>query len=175
MLILAIWYRWLEKPILSLLQLPNGTRHKSPVVFTLSLSVGVLVGALTHVVWDASSHATGWLVQQYYWLRIDALGLPVYKWNQYLGGILGLAALAGWYYVARGKTDRRRPTPKQYRIASGTILAPVVVFVCVANLVHDSETFREIVVHSAVGVLTGLTLGSFIYAAWANREDRETV
>ena len=170
MIILGIWYRWLEKPILSLVQLPSRPRRESSMILALYLTVAVLIGAATHAAWDSSSHATGWLVQRYMWLRMELFGLPVYTWNQYLGGILGLSGLAVWYWIARRNAACVSPTPKQHRAAAGIFSALVFLFVCVANLLHNSATVMDFAVRSAVGVLVGLALGSVVYAVWAHRE-----
>ena len=173
MVILGIWYRWLENPILSLVQLPSRSRSESLPVLALCLAAAVLIGAATHATWDSSSHANGWLVQRYGWLRTDLLGLPMYKWNQYLGGVLGLGGLAVWYWDARRKAACVRPSPKHYRAAAGIFSALVLFFISVANLLHNSATVSEFAVRSAVGVLTGLALGSVFYAVWARRESQK--
>ena len=173
MIVLAIWYRWLEKPILFLFQLPPNPRRESPLGFALYVMVGALIGAVTHVVWDSSSHGNGWLVQRYGWLRTDVLGQPFYKWNQHLGGVFGLAGLVAWYWYSRAKARCKRPTFQQYRVAAVSLSVPMILLVCAANLIHETETFGEFAVRSAVGVLTGFAVGVVVYASWANAAARK--
>ncbi|MDK4696450.1 DUF4184 family protein [Kingella negevensis] len=53
-------------------------------------------GIATHDFLDAFTHETGYFVNHLPFLREYFLGLPVFKWLQYSGGVLGLAA-CGWF------------------------------------------------------------------------------
>ncbi len=83
-----------------------------------------LMGALTHVLWDAFTHPHRWGVAQFAWLQSDQAGLAGYKWAQYLSGALGLAivCLAAVAYL-RALPPIRRPAP---RPAWATGLLPAV-------------------------------------------------
>jgi hypothetical protein len=59
-------------------------------------AVSLVVGALTHVGWDAFTHPDGWGVLHVQWLASSEGRLNGYRWAQYLSGISGLAVLAGW-------------------------------------------------------------------------------
>ena len=114
MIVVGIWYRWLEKPMLSLLRLPIVSGGEFTVGRLASLVAAVTLGALTHIVWDASSHYYGWIVERHPWLRRETLGLPLYQWNQYVSSVLGLAALAVWYGVCRKNGAVKQPEPRAY-------------------------------------------------------------
>ena len=64
-----------------------------------------LFGMATHLFLDAFTHPTGWFVQHFPVLQQTVLFLPVFKWLQYGGGVIGLTACL--YFVFR--TARRRP------------------------------------------------------------------
>jgi hypothetical protein len=59
--------------------------------------LSLLVGALTHVVWDSFTHAYGWMVEQFDVLRTPMAGAPLYTILQNLGSLLGVALLIYWF------------------------------------------------------------------------------
>ena len=64
-----------------------------------------LFGMATHLFLDAFTHPTGWFVQHFPVLQQTVLFLPIFKWLQYGGGVIGVTACL--YFVFR--TARRRP------------------------------------------------------------------
>ncbi len=69
------------------------------------VSVGVALGALTHVAWDSFTHAGRWGQRNLPWLNTAALGHPAYWWLQLVSSVAGLAVLAWlanrWWHRAR--------------------------------------------------------------------------
>src|ERR1700719_2432525 len=68
----------------------------------LLASVSIILGVWTHLLWDSFTHNDGWMVH-----RMSALSAPVVigSYNgtvchvlQYVSSVIGLAALAWWYY-----------------------------------------------------------------------------
>ncbi len=51
--------------------------------------LSLLVGSLTHVIWDSFTHDYGWMVQQFALLSIPIGGTPLYAILQNLGTLLG--------------------------------------------------------------------------------------
>lgn len=96
----------LERPTIALL--PSKWRaglHPSAELVGISLlsrvSIAVLIGAATHIVWDAFTHATSPLVAAIPQLRATVLQIPqspirLYKALQHVSTIVGLAVLATW-------------------------------------------------------------------------------
>ncbi|QMT33746.1 DUF4184 family protein [Conchiformibius steedae DSM 2580] len=80
------------------------TRGQRVLVFLSS----ALLGMATHVFWDAFTHQGAWFVEHISFLNSKLIGLPVYKWLQYSGGIFGLAYVA-WVWR---KTVQRYPAPR---------------------------------------------------------------
>ena len=173
LMVLFVWYRWLEGPTLELLGLPK--RAWSFQIRPISLVVfGVLVGAYSHVLWDATSHSYGaFVINSEFWQR-EFYSLPLYKWNQYGSGVLGLLGLSGWYLhaVLRNKHNRY-----QGKLVVGVPIFAVcmVIFVLVANVVHGSSALSEYVVRSAIGVITGGFVGMCVYALAVNNNFRAKV
>lgn len=60
LLMLALWYWWLEKPILNLLALPRAQVSWN-IREALLVILGVLLGAYSHLLCDATSHSYGYL------------------------------------------------------------------------------------------------------------------
>jgi len=162
LLMLLVWYRWIEGPTLELFRLPRrdwsfGKSSYLLVVF------GVLLGAYSHVLWDATSHFDGSLVvNSEFWNRKIFL-LPMYKLNQYGGGIFGLAALFVWYVFA---VSQNRQEKYQGRLLAGVLMYSISIafFVVLANIVHGSTVIIEYAVRSAIGVIVGGICGMCMYA-----------
>ncbi len=159
---------------------PDRVRVRVPVTTppagrTWLLSVpGVVVGALTHVAWDAFTHANGWAVTRLPALTADTVaGLPAYKLAQYASGVVGttlvlaygLRVLAG--RAAAHPATRLATTPER---ASAWLLlgaAPVATALASAVPVAVVGTQTEMVLYVAVvrGV-SGLGLAAAGVAAW---------
>jgi uncharacterized protein DUF4184 len=58
--------------------------------------VAVVVGAATHVLWDAFTHGGAWGSERIAALRVTLGGLPVHDWAQHGSSVVGAAALAWW-------------------------------------------------------------------------------
>lgn len=80
----------------------NGTKQQSVVIL-----ISILIGILTHIVWDAFTHKTGFMVKQLPILQdvisISHYQIQVYKVLQHSSSLFGLA-LIGWI-VYRLKVD----------------------------------------------------------------------
>jgi hypothetical protein len=83
------WQRRLVKPA-------QGFSFGPPKHFAIIL-LSVLVGSLTHVVWDSFTHVYGWTVEQFGFLRILVGGVPVYVVLQHLSTIVGVGLLIYWF------------------------------------------------------------------------------
>ena len=118
---LAAWWlfvRWLEAPTLALLpdrwRLAFVPSNRNMNLETLGYaSAAVIVGALSHFMWDAFTHWSSPLVQAVPFLKapaleIGGLQLRVYRVLQYLSSIVGVVVLLIWV-ARRGKTQQRRP------------------------------------------------------------------
>jgi hypothetical protein len=59
--------------------------------------LSLLVGSLTHVVWDSFTHDYGWMVKQFDFLKIPVGGTPLYDILQNLSTFFGFALLIYWF------------------------------------------------------------------------------
>lgn len=127
--------------------------------------VGLVIGAASHVLWDAFTHDGGPFVAALPFLRDEFGPFPGYKWAQYGSGVLGLVGLgigALVWYVARRPhhvaEDHRGPA----RVAAWTaVLAAAVVpaGVVLAGTGLDplAEEYRSYVVDAAIHAVTWTT------------------
>lgn len=74
--------------------------------WAMILVVSLLLGSITHVVWDAFTHE-GWLVSQLPWLQAPIGPLPAFRWAQHASSLAGALLIAGWVLAWARRT---RPT-----------------------------------------------------------------
>lgn len=114
----------LLRPVLSFL-FPPGLRSKLPVLAPGSwlpaaplagVLVSLLVGAVTHDVWDSFTHADGFLVRafpplSYLLFELDGYQVSIYKLLQHLSSLAGMTILAvwGWRWLARARPRPAEP------------------------------------------------------------------
>jgi hypothetical protein len=118
--------------------------------------LGVLVGAASHVLWDAFTHDDRWGVRQVAWLQETHAGLPGYKIAQYASGVIGLGVLVVW---AGRRLAQTRPVP-----AAGPTMSPGVRAAAWAVVVLSGAVVAAV---AGVTALTrwGSTLETAMYAA----------
>ncbi len=162
LLLLMAWYRWLEAPTLQLFGLSQRA-HTLKVASCFLIVTGVLLGAYSHVLWDASSHADGAFVENSVFWHIELLTIPLFKWNQYSSGIGGILLLVIWYLHALFKNQNER---YQGRISLGvvTYFVSIFFFISLANIINDSSTLPEYAAHTSIGLIVGSFAGMCIYA-----------
>ncbi len=164
--VLLIWYAWLEKPSFTLFRMPYYSKNigKQPY---FHIAIGILIGAYSHVLWDAASHIDGAFVAHSRFWQQRIFSLPLYKWNQYVSGILGLIGLAMWYawtvFKYRHNTYKSLPF-----IGTSIYTSTILLFIIAANLIHQSTSLNNYIIHSAIGTMTGSAVATCIYALIIN-------
>ena len=130
-----------------------------------------MTGAYSHALWDATSHVNGALViNSEFWNQ--TLGpLPLYKWNQYLSGILGLGSLALWY-LSCVLPSRNKPYHGNLKAGVAIYISCIATFILVANGLHDSSTIPQLAVRSALGMMVGAFIAAVVYAGFIIRSSR---
>lgn len=116
-LVLVVVWLLVLRPFAAIYLPQVGVRrlHRPPQARPGWIVGGLLIGSLTHVVWDAFTHGDGWGVGLVPVLDDRIGALPAYEWMQYLSGVSGLATI-GWWLHRRGRTgtgpvDTSEPEP----------------------------------------------------------------
>ncbi len=131
----AVWRLWVQRPVRDLLPRPVGERLPQPAAGAVRdlrwAALAVVLGALTHLVWDSFTHAGRWGVEVVPWLHTEHLGLPGDKWAQFVSGLLGLAVLVIWCLRRLADTaphdDGLRSTSSERRVAWSLVVAGALV------------------------------------------------
>jgi hypothetical protein len=130
------------------------------------------VGALSHIIWDGFTHATGWAVA-----RIPLLASPVelpavgrlrwYKLLQYGSTLLGGVLLIGWmaHALSRIPAEDRRFTPER-RARVLRALAVLVSMSAAAAVLNSlrapAGNVAPMLGYAAVGWMVGVAAGLMI-------------
>lgn len=134
----------------------------------------IIVGALTHVVWDAFTHVDHWGPRHIPWLAERHGSLEGFRWAQYASGFVGMVVIA----VAAMRWWRRTPTDPRQRISrlprsvavgvwsaviTAGALGGTVAFASAMS--HDEPLSRALYRAATDGGGAGL-LVAFVCAAW---------
>lgn len=156
LVLLAVWHFLLHRPLVDFA--PTWVGQRVPRTVPLRgarwgwAAVSVVIGAYTHVILDAFTHAGRWGPRQLPALNAYLGPIPVHQWLQLGLGVLGLLVLLAWAaaWLARAAPQPRstRLEPDQRRMAWAAVTA---VFV------------GSIVVIASRGQRTGLSLEQTAY------------
>lgn len=82
--------------------------------------VAVLVGAATHVGWDAFTHDGRWGVRHLAWLRSEHWGHAGYHWAQAVSTVGGLLVVLLWAFISVTRRPRR-PRPSRIGVRARAV------------------------------------------------------
>lgn len=185
--LLWLFHRMLKKPIISLL--PESQARKlmalagpfpfTPVSRLLLILVSLVVGTLTHLLWDSFTHEAGWMVLHYPVLQTIVLNgtpwqRPLYNVLQHSSGILGMAAIAIWLgrWIQHASAQ---PLPAEMQMPDQTrrrILLTMTAVSLSCSLAFASYRYaiHHRVPHFAAGFAIAIIIVSFVqlvlYSAW---------
>ena len=133
----------------------------------------MLLGALSHVAWDAFTHANGWAVAHLPVLRGEAnLGWPRYKILQHASSVAGMGVIAAWgaRWVASVPRPARAFAPGQAVRSLGVALALLGTAAgtgALNALRASSDKLATVLGFAAVGAMAGLVLAALVYGVLA--------
>jgi hypothetical protein len=124
--------------------------------------VAVVLGSVTHVVWDAYTHRNRWGVASVDWLQADLGPLPGYRWAQYTSGVVGLVVvLAASVSYVRSRAARNALRPRALPGPSMLlVLGAAAAYATVAGLARWSRGVHAVAFHAAVGGIAALAVGT---------------
>ena len=185
LLVLLVWHRVVKGPVARLL--PGRLGHLAPALdrpFAFAswaagarVVAAVLVGAFSHIGWDAFTHPDGAAVVRIAALRgvVPVLDVHVYTALQYGGGVVGMAVLA----VAVVLWTREQPVrpvalpPARHRAAAVAGIFAAALTLAAANVARTLSGGpagpRTLVVAAVLGAMTGGSLAAMAYALACGR------
>jgi hypothetical protein len=174
----------LEVPTLALLPEPWRTRippsdSRVRLVNIALASVAVVVGAVTHLIWDSFTHRYTPVTDALPFLRISLFKIGwqhiyVYKFLQHLSSVVGMVALLIWGWRIRhapalqiSGTAQHPGTAVSARaraIAAAVLLATSCLFAIANYLAHAGVYFERRLFHLAIGGMMGWMLAWLVIA-----------
>src|SRR6478609_5937229 len=129
LLAFVVWRRWAQAPVRDLVPRVVGERlPRPPGLAGRDLpwaAVAVVLGALTHVVWDSFTHAGRWGVDLLPYLQEGHHGVAGWVWAQDVSSLVGLLVVVGWSVWRLARTepdpDGLRSTTRERRSAWGLV------------------------------------------------------
>ncbi|MGB0583208.1 MAG: DUF4184 family protein [Limisphaerales bacterium] len=188
LVLLWLWHELLKGPLLELA--PESHRLRllpladefsfGPGRRFLTVCMSILVGALTHVIWDSFTHSWGWPVQQAPMLQrmISVPGiapLPAYRCLQHASTVFGFLAVllvyVHWFWHAKPAEASAGKIPESRRLqlllGGGAIaLVSGLFFSWMRFPLTDPENFRGFVVRTAVVGMAASVVQATLFALW---------
>lgn len=133
------------------------------------VSIALLLGALTHIIWDSFTHSSSPVVAQFQFLRLTVLtvggeSVRLYKFLEHVSTIVGLLilayAVAQWWRSTR-EFNHSLPNRLSAPFRSGAIAAIVLVSLASAVIdyrMHPHGAIERKLFFISIGGMTGFTL-----------------
>lgn len=141
--------------------------------------LSLVLGVLTHAIWDSFTHSDGWMVQHLAVLRADAVGsLTWARLLQHLSTAVGLIVLAVVAWRHRGTWLVTSDAVRRVRFLRviGVVLASVVIgLIAVTTVRHEAGAgIEHVLASTAIGAGLGAAaaVGGLSVLWWVVRPDR---
>lgn len=170
---LAVWVFFVRDPVRVLLALPNSKLALTPR-WWLQAAGAIIIGALSHVVWDGFTHGYDWASALFpvLWSRVVVAGVSIRWFNvlQHLSTVFGGLVVLGWLAreLAKG-SPRALLLPWRIRVFAGGAALTAALGVWNATRwgrASDHWTPQVQLAHAAVGGLLGCGIAVLMYAAF---------
>jgi hypothetical protein len=172
-----LWEGYARTPVRSLLALPASPPEFAPEwrapAWWARTVVALLIGALTHLLWDGFTHGGYWGARHWPWLRSPALTfgkttVPWFNLFQHVSTALGGAVVLAWLIATlhrAGALDRLRHSRWRQRTLVALALGALLGACSGWRLERPSNfwTLQVTIGRVAVGALLGLSLATLAF------------
>lgn len=175
LLLISRYLLW--RPMLALLprtiaaRLPHqSTYHFFPIQRFFIILLSLVAGDLSHIVWDSFTHYNGWSVSKLPWLSIPVFALPIYKWLQYGGGVVGLLLVTIVISKMINQRSHRphQPTlPDRWKGMAWGLVVGIIVLMSWVAIAQGAppQPLSSLIIRAVVGIVSGCFLGLCAYAS----------
>jgi hypothetical protein len=182
LIFLWLFHCLLKTPLLSLLPVEHQRRliipargfSFGPMRRFLTVIVSLFVGSISHLIWDSFTHEYGWVVRRMAMLSSSIGPIPVYKYLQHGGTILGLALLVywyiNWYRQAPSSSDtihgfsRKTNLTIVYSITvSVALFSTLYSYITIVNAVASSQFWRYFIVEIIISSISFYSFGLILF------------
>ncbi|MFJ8532474.1 DUF4184 family protein [Streptomyces sp. NPDC093591] len=151
-------------------------RARAGLSLALRWYVSAVLGALTHVVWDAFTHLDRWGMRLFPVLGEEIAGSPLYWYLQYGGSALAAVVIAAFVLVALRRTPAAAPVAVPVlsvrdRWLAGAVIGGIAAVAAVQRASRwwaywgSTAKYWELIPAVCFGAGAGLVLGLLLYAA----------
>jgi hypothetical protein len=127
------------------------------------LVLGILVGSLSHIFWDAFTHNDSLITVDLELLKLRVGPLTLYRWLQYISSVIGLAAIAWFVWKLPAQPRLVKATGKIRRLF--WTMNGILTFVLWLAFVLIQETFwRGVIITLIVTGISAFCLAQLITA-----------
>ncbi|XVQ14379.1 DUF4184 family protein [Spirillospora sp. CA-255316] len=145
--------------------------RRSMIVWVLP---SLLVGSVTHVLWDAFTHRYHSFAEALPWLVTTSVaGLELFRWLQYGSGVLGIVIIAWWLYRwlrrAHGRREATSGLPAKAAAAIGggllicAIAGGALGSITLINQPDLPRTIHMTLASGVIGTICGGTIALTVY------------
>lgn len=131
LILLVVFQTFMKWPLLSLLPkalqrrletYAEGFRY-GPIKHFGVILLSLLVGSVTHTIWDSFTHEYGWLVEHVPFLSTPISGTPLYDILQTISSLLGIIILVYWFFRWLPHAQISQRLPKRFSFTIQAIFA----------------------------------------------------
>lgn len=116
--------------------------------------LSIVIGAISHILWDGFTHQTGYFVSQFPFLLSEIYAIPFYKILQHLSSCVGMATLFFYLYKMPSSNIIHHIVKKRYWVfvLFWTFLIMVIRFCFGLSVVQYGNVVVSLISSSIVGI-----------------------
>ncbi|NMM48865.1 DUF4184 family protein [Marinigracilibium pacificum] len=127
--------------------------------------ISIVIGSLTHVIWDSFTHGSGYFVQEYQFLRtripVFNTSFPVFYIYQHLSTIIGLAFFVKWFISLEVNNVERKSGKNGLKVFFVMLILFFATRMSFMAIQHEIKIGHVIVIFIASGMYSCIVSGIF--------------